>query len=85
MVKTDSYDPDQTLKRLGIALGLDVDGEHGEPEDIEEEDIQGAICQAQVVVRPPTINKDTGKEEYPEANDIKTWAAKADHFVAPPM
>ena len=74
LVETDKYDPNENLKRIATAIGLEED------EDLELEALESAVCQVQVVTRPET--EGSNGTIYPESNDVKAWLPKDGDYVA---
>lgn len=62
--ETESYDPNQMLKRLALAVGHQSD-------DITLEDLDGQYCKVQVVYKPAA-------DGYGDGNDIKSFFAISD-------
>lgn len=73
----EKYNPDETLKRLAVAI-------KSEGDDLSLEDLQGAIVKCKVAYKPAERDPGTGKE-YSEGNDIKGWDPVEDDYIAPQM
>lgn len=63
-----TYDPDRTIKELGVAAGIDCD--EGE-EDVTTEALDGAIVKVMVKYRPK-------EGQYDEANEVSGWRPPSD-------